>query len=172
MKLGSIAALVVLAGCAPRAGNAPVDSPGSLASRRQIWEAIQPMAAMRGVDPLFVYALVAQESNFNPHARKGEARGLMQIKPRAWMAVSDIPYETAAWDWRTNLAVGIGGLASIKSALAAKGVFSYPLLWAAYHYGFDYVAARGFEMSRIPQPSDAIARRLWSGEIHPLDPPN
>jgi soluble lytic murein transglycosylase-like protein len=129
------------------------------------------MAAMRGVDPLFVYAIVALESDFDPHARRGEARGLMQIKPRAWRLVSDIPYDSSVWDWRTNLAVGIDGLASIKAALVRKGVFSYPLLWAAYHYGTDYVEARGFDMGRVPRPSNPIARRLWSGEIHPVEPP-
>jgi len=127
---------------------------------------------MRGLDPLFVYALIDLESNFDPHARRGDARGLMQITPRAWKAASDIPYETAVWNWRTNLAVGIEGLARIKAVLVGKEVFSYPLLWAAYHHGLDYVSVRGFDMSRIPRPSDPIARLLWSGQIHPVKPPN
>jgi soluble lytic murein transglycosylase-like protein len=172
VRYAPVAALLVLSGCAPHAADGPGDSPRGLAERRQIWEAIQPMAAMRGIDPLFVYAIVALESNFDPHARRGEARGLMQIKPQAWRAVSDIPYDTGVWDWRTNLAVGIDRLASTKRALAAKGVFSYPLLFAAYHHGMDYVAARGFDMSRIPRPRGPISRRLWSGEIHPVNPPN
>lgn len=140
-------------------------------ARRQVWAAIQPMAALRGLDPLFVYSLVGEESNFEPHARSGEARGLLQLKPGAWRAASDIPYGTAVWDWRTNLAVGMDRLASSKAALTAQGVFSYPLLWADYHYGRDYIAARGFDMSRISRPSDPIGRALWSGDIHPLTPP-
>ncbi len=171
MRYAAIGALLVLAGCSPRAADAPVDSPRAIAARREIWDAIQPMASMRGIDPLFVYALVGLESNFDPHARRGEARGLMQIKPKAWMEVSDIPYEADVWDWRTNLSVGIARLASIKGFLSAKAVFSYPLLWAAYNYGTDYVEARGYDMSRIPRPSNPIARRLWSGEIHPVPPP-
>ena len=97
----------------------------------------------------------------------------MQIKPRAWRAVSDIPYEPAVWDWRTNLD-GRDRRAGRdqRPASQARGVFSYPLLWAAYHFGSDYVEARGFDMSRIPRPSDPVARRLWSGETHPVDPPN
>jgi hypothetical protein len=67
--------------------------------------------------------------------------------------------------------VGIDRLASLKRALERKGVFSYPLLWASYHYGFEYVASRGFDMSRIDRPSDPISRRLWSGETQPLEPP-
>lgn len=129
------------------------------------------MAAARKIDPLFVYAVIQHESNFNPRAKHGESRGLMQIKPREWRAVSSIPYATAVWDWRANLAAGLDGMALIKRELTARGVFSYPLLWASYHFGTDYVAARGFDMSRIPRPSDSVAYRLWSGEIHPLPPP-
>jgi hypothetical protein len=59
----------------------------------------------------------------------------------------------------------------IKQALEQKHVFSYPLLWACYHYGLDYVAAHGYDVNRIPIPSDPVAYKLWSGEIHPLAPP-
>jgi hypothetical protein len=67
--------------------------------------------------------------------------------------------------------VGMDSLASIKVALTAKGVFSYRMLWASYHYGLDYVTDHGFDMSRIPRPSDPISYRLWSGDAHPLPPP-
>jgi hypothetical protein len=95
----------------------------------------------------------------------------MQIKPRAWKAVSGLPYGTCVWNWRTNLAVGIDGLAAHKAALDKKGAFSYPLLWASYHYGLDYVEARGLDMSRIPRPSDPVSYRLYSGDVHPVSPP-
>src|SRR5450631_3146393 len=97
LGLAALAAAVVFAGCSPRAGNAPAEIPGALESRREIWAAIQPLAAQRGLDPLFVYALVRIESRFDPHAKRGENRGLLQIKPRAWKAVTDIPYETGVW---------------------------------------------------------------------------
>jgi soluble lytic murein transglycosylase-like protein len=139
--------------------------------RREIWNEIQPMAREEGIDPAFVFAIVKLESNFNPKAANGEARGLMQIKLRTWKLVSDAPYDPGAWDPRTNLRVGIESLASIKRRLEAKGVFSYPLMWAAFHYGFDYVEVRGFDMSRIPQPADPISRSLWSGDIHPVETP-
>jgi soluble lytic murein transglycosylase-like protein len=171
VKTSWIAALVLLAGCTPRADNAPADQPDTQTARREIWAAVQPAAAARGLDPGFVYALVKLESNFDAHAKRGEARGLLQIKPRAWRAASGLPYETGVWNWRTNLQVGIGSLASIKHTLEAKGLFTYPRLWASYHYGLDYVAARDFNMSRIPRPSDPISLRLWSGEIHPVAPP-
>lgn len=171
MKHALLATAVLLAGCAPREGNVPADQPSSLEARRAIWAAIQPLAAEQRIDPGFVYALVKLESNFDPHAERGSARGLLQIKPRAWRAVSDLPYETAAWEWRANLRVGIAGLGRIRQALAAHGSFSYPLLWASYHYGYDYVVARGFDMSRIPRPSDPVSYRLWTGDVHPVAPP-
>ena len=171
MKRALIASALLLAGCAPRGGNVPADLPSSLAARREIWEAIKPLAEEQRIDPEFVYALVKIESNFDPRAQRGEARGLMQLKPKAWKAVSAIPYATGVWEWRTNLKVGIDGLGRIKRALAGHGAFSYPLLWASYHYGYEFVASRGFDMSRIPRPSDPVSYRIWSGEVHPIAPP-
>lgn len=171
MRLGIIAPVLLLAACSPKAGNAPAEMPDTLAARRQIWAALQPMAAARGLDPLFVYAIVRLESHFDPHAERGEARGLLQIKPRAWRAVSDLPYETSVWDWRTNLTVGMDELAAIKRTLVQKGAFSYPMLWASYHYGIDYTASHGFDMSRIPRPSEPISAKIWAGDPHPVNPP-
>jgi hypothetical protein len=119
-----------------------------------------------------VYALVKAESNFDAHAKRGEARGLLQIKPRVWRSITRLPYETMVWSWRTNLAVGIEGLASMKEALGEKGAFSYPMLWASYHYGLEFTAGHGFDMSRIPRPSDPVSSKLWSGVVHPISPPN
>ncbi len=172
MKLAWTVAVLVIAGCAPRAGQAPAETPGALARQRAAWAVIQPLAASQDLDPGFVFALVKIESNFNPRARgRWEARGLLQIKPGAWRAVSDLPFETGAWDPAANLGVGIRALGDLKRELTRRGVFSYPLLWASYRYGIDFVAARGFDMRRIPRPSDPLAYRLYSGDIHPLDPP-
>jgi hypothetical protein len=149
----------------------PADLPSSLVARRQIWAAVQSLAALKGLDPGFVYALVRVESNFDPHAHRGDARGLLQLKPRAWQAVSALPYETNVWDWRTNLAVGIDVLAATKATLERKGAFSYPVLWACHHYGYDFVASRGFDLGRLPRPSDPVSRRVWAGDVHPVPPP-
>jgi soluble lytic murein transglycosylase-like protein len=171
LKYALIATTLILAGCAPREGNVPADLPSSLSARREIWAAIQPLAEAQGIDPGFVYALVRIESNFDPHARRGEARGLLQIKPRAWRDVSSLPYETASWEWRRNLEVGIAGLAKLKGELSEKGMFSYPLLWASYHYGYEFVASHDFDITRVPRPSDPISYKLWSGSVHPVPPP-
>jgi hypothetical protein len=165
-----IAVLAVLAGCLPR-GDALGRAGPELERRREIWALIEPRAKAHGLDPLFVYALVGEESNFDPGARKGEARGLLQLKPQAWRSVSMVPYEPAVWDEQTNLEVAIDRLTGLKADLEARGVFSYGLLWAAHHYGLEYVAAHGFKIERLPRPSEPIARAFWEGRIHPLDPP-
>jgi hypothetical protein len=166
-----VAVLAVLAGCRPHAQEAAEAPAAGADIRRQVWAALQPMAAARGLDPFFVYAVVGAESNFDPRARHGEARGLFQIKPEAWRLATATAYEPAVWDWRTNLSVGMDRLASAKATLEAKGLFSYRRLWALDRYGLDYLAARDFEMERIPRPSNPLGRALWEGEAHPLDPP-
>jgi hypothetical protein len=129
------------------------------------------MARARGLDPLFVYALVGLESNFDPRATNGEARGLLQLKPQGWRSASIVPYEPAVWEEETNLEVGIDRLARAKAGLEARGIFSYRLLWAAYHYGYENLAARDFRVERFPEPLDPIARAFLAGQIHPLIPP-
>ena len=140
-------------------------------TRAEIWTAIQPMAVRYRMEPAFIYALVAAESNFDPSAGNGAARGLLQIKPAAWRAVSAVPYEPAVWNWRTNLEVGVDYLAYSRAYLHRKTMFSYPLLLAAFHYGLDYVEERDFNVGRIPIPENAIYRQLWSGNLAPVPPP-
>jgi hypothetical protein len=62
-------------------------------------------------------------------------------------------------------------LVVMKKTLEERGLFTYPLLWASYHYGVDYVVAHGCDMSRIPRPSDPVSYKLWSGDAHPINPP-
>jgi len=150
----------------------PAATTGPPPTRAEIWAAIQPMAGRYRVSPAFIYALVAAESNFDPLARNGSARGLLQITPRAWRAVSAAPYEPAVWHWRTNLEVGIDYLAYSRAYLHRKTTFSYPLLLAAFHYGLDYVEERDFNVGRIPVPHSPIYRELWSGNLAPVPPPN
>lgn len=162
-----LAAMLVFAGCGrrdtPRAEQRP--------TREAVWAAIQAPAIRYRIDAAFIYALVAAESNFDPTARNGEARGLMQIKPAAWRAVSHEPYEPAVWDWRANLAVGIDYLAYSRSYLHRKTTFSYPKLLAAFHYGLDYLERRDFEVGDVPVPDNAIYRELWRGNLRPVEPP-
>ncbi len=141
------------------------------ATRETVWTAIQPLAARYRMDPAFIYALVAAESDFDPQARNGEARGLMQIKPGAWRTVSRESYEPNVWAWRKNLTAGVDYLAWCRSYLHRKQKFSYPLLLASFHYGIDYVEARDYNLRRLDTPDSPIYRELWRGNLAPVPPP-
>jgi soluble lytic murein transglycosylase-like protein len=156
----------LVGGCARKEATAP-----DPATREAVWAAIQPLAGRYRLDPAFIYALVAAESNFNPAARNGEARGLLQLKPGAWRTVSREPYEPAVWAWRQNLAAGVDYLAWCRSDLHRRHKFSYPLLLASFHYGMDYVEAREFDLRRLDPPDSAIYRELWHGNLTPVPPP-
>lgn len=140
-------------------------------TRGEIWTAIQPIAARYRIEPAFIYAIIAAESNFDPKARNGDARGLMQIKPAAWAMVSAAPYEPQVWDWRANLEAGVEYLAHVRSLLHRQNRFSYPRLLAAYHYGPEYLEARRFDLDRLEVPANDIYRELWRGNLAPIPPP-
>lgn len=159
-----------LTGCS-RNRSVDTDPASRPPARAEVWAAIQPLAERYRLAPAFIYALVAAESNFDPAARNGAARGLLQLKPGAWHTVSTVPYEPAVWNWRMNLAVGVDYLAYSRAYLHKKTAFSYPLLLAAFHYGLDYVEDRDFNLRRIPVPDSPIYRELWSGNLAPVPPP-
>jgi soluble lytic murein transglycosylase-like protein len=140
-------------------------------SREQVWRAIQPLAARYRMDPKFIYALVAAESNFDPNAQNDDARGLLQLKEVAWRTVNADPYEPGVWDWQRNLTSGVEYLAWCRSYLHQKQKFSYPLLLASFHYGIDYVQERDFALSRLDPPDSVIYRELWRGNLSPVTPP-
>jgi soluble lytic murein transglycosylase-like protein len=158
--------VLLATGCSRKEAAAP-----DPATRETVWAAIQPLAERYRMDPAFIYALVAAESNFDAAARNGEARGLMQIKPGAWRVVNREPYEPGVWNWRTNLATGVDYLAWCRSDLHRRQKFSYPLLLASFHYGLDYVEARDFNLRRLDPPDSAIYRELWRGNLTPVPPP-
>jgi hypothetical protein len=141
-------------------------------TRETVWAAIQPLAQRYRLEPAFIFALVAAESNFNPAARNGEARGLLQLTPGAWRTVNPRPYEPGVWSWRENLSTGVDYLMWCRSTLHRKGRFSEPLLLASFHYGLDYVEARDFDLGRLDPPESPIYRELWRGNLAPVPPPN
>ena len=148
-----VALSVVLTSCGRRAANSEP------ATRENVWAAIQPHAARYRIEPAFIYALVAAESNFDARARNSEARGLLQLTPGAWRTVSRESYDPAVWDWHKNLEVGVEYLAWCRHELHAKDKFSYPLLLASFHYGLDRVAAENFDLSRFASPALRPSRR-------------
>jgi soluble lytic murein transglycosylase-like protein len=163
--------ILALAGCSRHSGP-PATAASPPPTRAEIWAAIQKPAMRYRIDPAFVYALVAAESNFDPSALNGGARGLLQLKPAAWKAVSTAPYDPTVWDWQANLEAGIDYLAYARSYLHQKTEFSYPLLLASFHYGLEYVEEHRFDVGRIPVPDNPIYRRLWAGNLEPVPPPS
>jgi soluble lytic murein transglycosylase-like protein len=164
----TIALLLLLIACGRSDHKAETPDP---ATREAVWQAIQPLASRYRLEPAFIYALVAAESNFDPAARNEDARGLMQLKEVAWRTVSTDPYEPTVWNWRRNLQAGVEYLAWCRSYLHQKQKFSYPLLLASFHYGIDYVQDRNFDLGRLDSPESAIYRELWSGNLAPVVPP-
>jgi soluble lytic murein transglycosylase-like protein len=160
------ATVAIVAGC-----NRSRPATREQVSHEQVWQAIQPLATRYRMDPKFIYALVAAESNFDPNAQNGDARGLLQLKEGAWRTVNTDPYEPDVWEWRRNLASGVDYLAWCRSYLHQKQKFSYPLLLASFHYGIDYVQERDFALSRLEPPDNAIYRELWLGNLSPISPP-
>jgi hypothetical protein len=157
--------ILLLAGCSPAGPR--VEQP----TREAIWAELQVHAVRYRLDPEFLYALVAAESNFRAGARNGDARGLYQIKPGAWRTVSTDPYEPGVWQWRANLRVGVEYLAWCRQTLHRRGRFSYPALLACFHYGLDHMEERDFDPRRVAVPSSRIYRELWSGNLRPVAPP-
>ena len=74
---------------------------------RPVFEAVQRFATERNVDPLLVVAVIAVESRFDPAAKGGSARGLMQIIPRYHMDKMPEGYgRKALFDPIINVRVG------------------------------------------------------------------
>lgn len=135
-----------------------------------VWEAVQEEAAVVGLDPGFVYAIVWAESSLRPRAETEAARGLMQLTEGAWKMVTTRPY-SRAFHWRTNLRVGVAYLAYNRDVLVRAGVFNYPRLAAAYRYGRNRLAREEYDLSRLPQPSNRIYAELFQGNLWPVVPP-
>lgn len=157
--------VLLLAGCGPK------EPPSVPPTRAEIWTEIQPLAVRYRIEPEFIYALVAAESNFDPRARNEEARGLLQLKPAAWQTVSRDPYEPAVWDWRKNLRVGVEYLAWCRHTLHQRDRFSYPALLASFHYGLEAMGRRDFDPAAFAVPDSRIYRELWRGNLKPIAPP-
>lgn len=136
----------------------------------EVWSYILEASAQKGLDPGFVYALTWAESSLNAKARSPVARGIMQLTKVAWSEVSDNPYRQA-WNWKTNIRVGIDYLVFCRDVLKKHDAFSYPLLAASYRYGPYYVKKRGFDLSRVRVPKNEIYQRIFDGIVRPVSPP-
>lgn len=136
----------------------------------EVWGFIQEQAAQQDLDPEFIYALAWAESSLDARARSSVARGILQLTKPAWQEVTDESYRHA-WNWRTNIRIGIEYMAFCRDYLKRHNSFSYPLLAASYRYGPYYVKARGFDLAQVKQPKNEIYRRIFAGNIRPVVPP-
>lgn len=121
-------------------------------------------AQHQGINPAFATAIVMAESNFDPAADTGYARGLMQMSHVAWKTVEDRSWNNA-YDWRDNIDAGTAYLALLKEELSQQGHFSYPLLAASYRYGINRVRRANYNLSRLPAPRNKIYQQLFAGNI-------
>ena len=95
----------------------------------------QKRSSTLGLDPSFVYAICHAESSLNAKAETSIARGMMQLTEAAWSDVSNLHYRTA-FQWETNVEVGMLYLKRLKGMLESVDRFNYPRLAASYRYGY------------------------------------
>ncbi len=103
-------------------------------------QAVCEAAGMFKVDPLWLHAIIWQESKYNPNARSGaSARGLMQLIPETAKAVaSEIGMPELTLDRLYDPAVNIRTGAQYWSSLLEK-LKSPEMALAAYNGGLDNV---------------------------------
>ena len=135
-----------------------------------VWSFIQKQAAEHGLDPKFVYALAWAESSLNANAKNGRARGIMQVTEPTWYDMTDLPFEMA-WDYQTNIGVALDYLVFCKGLLLRNDAYSLPLLAASYRYGPTEVRQKKYKINRLDRPENEIYRRIFDGEVHPVEPP-
>jgi soluble lytic murein transglycosylase len=105
------------------------------------WDAVLPAARAQGIDPLFVLAVIRQESLFDPEAESAAgARGLMQLMPataRRIAAEGGPPITRGALEEpATNVSLGVRLLARLLAHYEGSKVKAL----AAYNGGEDAVA--------------------------------
>ncbi|MCL6580369.1 MAG: lytic transglycosylase domain-containing protein [Firmicutes bacterium] len=130
-------------------------------------------ARQNGLDPLFVAAVIKNESRFNPSAvsRRG-AVGLMQIMPETgrWVAsqLGFADFETDMLrDPATNIMIGTWYLAELKREFGGKFV----LVVAAYNAGRGNVKQWVKRSGTVIAPSPDGEQGVWPGPDVSLDFP-
>jgi hypothetical protein len=95
---------------------------------------------------------------------------MMQLTEAAWQDVTQLHYRQA-FEWETNVEVGILYLARLKGMLESVNLFSYPRLAASYRYGYGALRKEKFMVSRMKTPVNRIYRKLFAGELSPVGLP-
>ncbi len=156
--------MAVSAGCQLIDGNAHYVAGG------KVWDKIKKEAPEHGLEPSFVYAVCHAESSLNANAETSVARGMMQLTEAAWSDVTRLHYRQA-FDWETNVEVGMLYMKRLKGMLVSQGLFTYPRLAASYRYGYGALRKEKFMVSRLKTPVNRIYRKLFAGDLAPVKTP-
>lgn len=136
-------------------------------SPQEVWDHIEAVVPQYDLDSGFIFSIVMAESQLNSRAKNHGARGIMQIKKKAWKTVTDKDF-AEAWDWQMNITMGIRYLDYCRGLLKESGKFSHELLAASYRFGPNAVKDAEYDMKKLPNPKNAIYRKLFSGELRPV----
>ena len=137
---------------------------------KKVWAKINREAPALGLEPSFVYAICHAESSLNAKAESSIAKGMMQLTEAAWSDVTKLHYRTA-FQWETNVEVGMLYLNRLKGMLESVDLFNYPRLAASYRYGYNALRKEQFMVSRMKTPVNRIYRKLFAGQLSPVAPP-
>jgi soluble lytic murein transglycosylase-like protein len=147
-----------------------IDRDARYISKDEVWEKIRIEAPKHNLEPTFVYAICHAESSLNANAESSVAKGMMQLTEAAWSDATQLHYRQA-FEWETNVEVGMLYLHRLKKMLESQELFSYPRLAASYRYGYGALRREKFMVSRMKTPINRIYRKLFAGEIKPVKPP-
>jgi len=139
--------------------------------KEEVWKKISIEAPKLGLEPSFVYAICHAESSLNANAESSVAKGMMQLTEPAWSDVTKLHYRQA-FEWETNVEVGMLYLNRLKGMLESQSLFSYSRLAASYRYGYGALRKEKFMVSRLKTPINRIYRKLFAGNISPVEPPS
>jgi len=172
MKIKEIKIIYIFFACflAQFGGCKYFDPNANFIDEEKVWEKIKTEAPQLGLDPSFVFAICHAESSLNANAESSIAKGMMQLTEAAWSDVTKLHYRTA-FQWETNIEVGMLYLKRLKGMLESVDLFSYPRLAASYRYGYSALRREQFMVSRMKTPVNRIYRKLFAGTIDPVPVP-
>jgi soluble lytic murein transglycosylase-like protein len=146
------------------------DQDANYISKELVWGKIRTEGPKHQLEPTFVYAICHAESSLDANAESSVAKGMMQLTEAAWSDVTKLHYRQA-FEWETNVEVGMLYLQRLKQMLESQALFSYPRLAASYRYGYGALRKEKFMVSRLKTPINRIYRKLFAGNIKPVEPP-
>lgn len=156
--------------CVSMVGCRFFDQNANYITKELVWKKIITEAPKHHLEPTFVYAICHAESSLDANAESSVAKGMMQLTEAAWSDVTKLHYRQA-FEWETNVEVGMLYLQRLKQMLESQALFSYPRLAASYRYGYGALRREKFMVSRLETPINRIYRKLFAGNINPVEPP-